>query len=556
LYYQNDVDAESPSIFCVAHNVTEQVLARRKIKESEEELRLAFEIAELGAYRVDLLTNAATYSERIMDWFGFTEQGLSMDVIPTYVHPDDRPHVLQALQESYKSPEQDRHDVTYRVVSRKDGVERHLRSFGKVLFNDEGKSYLMVGVIEDVTKQMLHQKQVEESEHRYRTLIEEATVATALYCGRELTIQYANNIMLGYWGKDDSIIGKPLSEAVPELKGQPFLKLFDKVYTTGEPYIGKEQKALLLVDGKLQDFYFNFTYKALRNKDGEIYGIHHMALDVTEQVIARLNIEEIIAQRTEELAEANDALTKSNKELERSNANLEEFAYAASHDLKEPVRKIHFFSDRLKKELAEQLSENQHRLFERMEHAALRMGRLIDDLLLYSHISRGGTELETVDLNKKVTLVLEDLELEIEEKKASITVDRLPVIKGYRRQLQQLFQNLISNALKYNKPNTPPEINITCRTIKGKDSDLQLKGEQADKQYYLIEVKDKGIGFENKYAERIFNVFTRLHGNAEYKGTGVGLSIVRKVAENHNGFVWAESELGESATFKLLLPVD
>jgi PAS domain S-box-containing protein len=556
LYYQNAGDEEATSIFCVAHNVTEQVLARQKIKESQEELRLAFEIAELGAFRIDLLTDKATYSERIMDWFGFTEQGLSMEVIPTYVHADDRSDVVEALRRSYISAAESRHNITYRVVSKKDGIERHLRSFGKTLFNNEGKPYLMLGVIEDVTKQMLHQKQVEESEHRYRTLIEEATVATGLYLGRELIIQYANNIMTGYWGKDASVIGRSLREAVPELKGQPFFKLLDDVYSTGEPYIGKQEKAELLVDGKLQDFYFNYTYKALRNKDGEIYGIHHMAIDVTEQVLARMNIEEIVAQRTTELAHANEALVKSNKELGRSNSNLEEFAYAASHDLKEPIRKIQFFSDRLKKELAEQLTQGQQTVFERMEHAAERMGKLIDDLLLYSHISRGGTDLETVDLNKKVALVLEDLELEIDEKRATVTADKLPAIKGYRRQLQQLFQNLIGNALKYHKADAPPIINISCSVIKGKDSALCLTGIHGDREYYLIAVKDNGIGFEKKYAERIFNVFTRLHGNAEYKGTGVGLSIVRKVVENHDGFIWAESEPGEGATFKILLPVE
>jgi PAS domain S-box-containing protein len=556
LFYQNDDDIESTSIFCVAHNVTELVLARQKIKESEEELQLAFDIAELGAFRINLLTDVATYSNRIMNWFGFSEQGLSMKVIPTYVHPDDRANVIYALQQSSISAGQAAHNITYRVISRKDGTERHLRSLGRTLFKDEGKPYLMIGVIEDVTKQMLYQKHVQESEHRYRTLIEEATIATALYFGRELTIQYANNLMTEYWGKDAAVLGKPLSEAVPELKDQPFFELLDEVFTTGKPYIGKEEKAQLFIDGKLQNFYFNFTYKALRNKDGEIYGIHHMAVDVTEQVLARLNIEEIVAQRTEELAQANEALIKSNKDLGRSNANLEEFAYAASHDLKEPVRKIHFFTERLRTELVEQLNENQQRLFGRMEQAAQRMEKLIDDLLLYSHIGKGGSNMETVDLNKKVAVVLEDLELEIEEKKADITVDELPAIKGYRRQLQQLFQNLISNALKYNKAGIPPQVHISSTVIKGKDAGLQLTGEQARKLYYLIEVKDNGIGFEKKYAERIFNVFTRLHGNAEYKGTGVGLSIVRKVVENHDGFVWAESELGEGATFKLLLPVD
>jgi light-regulated signal transduction histidine kinase (bacteriophytochrome) len=224
--------------------------------------------------------------------------------------------------------------------------------------------------------------------------------------------------------------------------------------------------------------------------------------------------------------------------------------------MKEPIRKIHFFADRLKEHLSEKMDDNDKRLFERMEYASRRMGALIDDLLLYSHITKSSSTRESVDLNQKVTMVLEDLELQIDEKNAVVNVGKLPVINGYRRQLQQLFQNLIGNALKYGKPGVPPRVDITCKKVNGKDTGEDITGEAAEKTYYLIEVKDNGIGFEQKYAEKIFNVFTRLHGNAEYKGTGVGLSIVRKVMENHNGFVRAESVPDEGSVFKVYFPAD
>ncbi|MDQ3551256.1 MAG: ATP-binding protein [Bacteroidota bacterium] len=249
-------------------------------------------------------------------------------------------------------------------------------------------------------------------------------------------------------------------------------------------------------------------------------------------------------------------LEKYVEELKRSNINLEEFAYAASHDLKEPIRKIHFFSDRLKVKLQGKLEEEDQRLFERMEFAAKRMGSLIDDLLLYSHISKVAVISEEVDLNTKVETVLEDLELEIQDKQAQITVDQLPVIKGHKRQLQQLFQNILSNALKYSKQNTPSIIHINSSLIKGKDTSLHLSGDDVNRLYHLIEVKDNGIGFDQNESHRIFNVFTRLHGNAEFKGTGVGLSIARKVVENHHGYIWAQSEPGIGSTFKILLAAD
>jgi len=144
----------------------------------------------------------------------------------------------------------------------------------------------------------------------------------------------------------------------------------------------------------------------------------------------------------------------------------------------------------------------------------------------------------------------------VQEKGAKIHVAQLPTIKGHRRQFQQLFQNLIGNALKYSKQNVVPEISIAATSIRGKDTGVNMTIEESNKLYHAITVKDNGVGFEQKDADRIFNVFTRLHGNAEYRGTGVGLSIARKVAENHQGFIKAESQPGQGATFSVYLPAE
>lgn len=418
-------DGSVSALICVAVDVTEQVMARRKIEESKEELQLALDIADLGAFHVDLTNNTATYSQRIMNWFGFADQGLGMDVIFNRIHPEDISRVKQALDDASISEANSRHDVSYRVEHPHDGTILHLRSFGKTLFA-EGKAVVIVGAIQDVTAQMLYQQQLRESES-----------------------------------------------------------------------------------------------------------------DLQQKVL----------ERTLEL----EAL---NQELKRSNDKLEEFAYAASHDMKEPIRKIQFFSDRLKQQLQPTLSEEQNHLFGRIGHAANRMSTLIEDLLTYSHVSKGIPHLATIDLNKKVQNVLEDLELEIEEKGAKITVGSLPSITGHRQQIQQLFQNLVSNALKYARPGTPTEIEISSRPVYGHETPLPLNETEAEKQYHLLEIKDNGIGFDQKDAERIFHVFTRLHGKTEYPGTGIGLSIVQKVVDNHNGHIWAESEPGKGASFKVLLPVD
>jgi light-regulated signal transduction histidine kinase (bacteriophytochrome) len=271
--------------------------------------------------------------------------------------------------------------------------------------------------------------------------------------------------------------------------------------------------------------------------------------DITEAKLVEEELERIVRERTSELENAN-------RELKRSNQNLEEFAYAASHDLKEPTRKILFFANRLKELLRDQLSDEQSHLFDRMELSAQRMGTLIEDLLTFSHVSRGAARLEKVDLKKKLQHVLEDLELEIQEKSATITISHLPTIIGHKRQMQQLFQNLLSNALKYGRPDEPPQIHISSTLVEGSEITGYQKGAAESKKYWLIVVRDHGIGFEKEDAERIFNVFTRLHGNAEYKGSGVGLSIARKVVENHHGYIWAESQPGEGSTFKVLLPAE
>jgi signal transduction histidine kinase len=183
------------------------------------------------------------------------------------------------------------------------------------------------------------------------------------------------------------------------------------------------------------------------------------------------------------------------------------------------------------------------------------MNTLIDDLLVYSSVSSGAVLDEDVDLNDLVKSVLEDLELAIGENNTKIIIGTLPTIKGNRRQLQQLFQNIIENAVKYKKQEINSEVSITSQLIKENVGEAFPPNTPVkDQPYYLIEINDNGIGFEPENAEKIFDVFTRLHGNAEYKGTGVGLSIVRKVAENHGGYIWAESNLGEGSSFKLILP--
>jgi len=239
--------------------------------------------------------------------------------------------------------------------------------------------------------------------------------------------------------------------------------------------------------------------------------------------------------------------------LSRSNASLEEFAYAASHDLQEPLRKISFFSERLREGLAAQLSPENAAMFERMEGAAGRMRALIDDLLAYSQVNLKPEAYGDVWLQEVVQQVLTDLEAGITETGALISIGTMPRVRGDERQLRQLFQNLIGNAIKYRKPGVTPLVELHSRKWDGKGFGFPTELLPGD--YWLIEIRDNGIGFEPEHAEKIFKVFQRLHGRSEYAGTGVGLAIVQKVVHNHKGFIRAEGQPGEGAVFQLLLPV-
>ncbi len=258
------------------------------------------------------------------------------------------------------------------------------------------------------------------------------------------------------------------------------------------------------------------------------------------------------------------ALELANLELRHSNDNLQQFAYVASHDLQEPLRKILSFGDILAQKYDAVIDETGKDMISRMQASASRMSVLIKDLLDYSRISTHRAPFEPIALSDMLTDVLSDLFVAINESKALIKWDELPVLSGDKRQLQQLFQNLLSNAIKFRQQGVIPHIKISSRIVSVKEIStymaekptiMAVKGDGSEQLFHEISVADNGIGFDEKYLDRIFQVFQRLHGKANYAGTGVGLAICRKVAENHRGMLTATSELNTGSTFMLCLPV-
>ena len=246
-------------------------------------------------------------------------------------------------------------------------------------------------------------------------------------------------------------------------------------------------------------------------------------------------------------------LEENNEALSRSNEHLQQFAYVASHDLQEPLRKIQSFGNLLQNQYADQLGEGGNYL-DRMQAAAGRMSVLIKDLLMFSRISTHQEAAVPVPLTTLVSAVVNDLDLTIQETEAQITIDPLPIIQGDPTQLGQLFQNLLSNALKFRRAGSTPVIQISCQTISASQLPTTVKPALDTATYYRIDVADNGIGFDEKFRDRIFQVFQRLHGKSEFAGTGVGLAICEKVAVNHGGGITAHSQPGQGATFSVFLP--
>jgi PAS domain S-box-containing protein len=292
---------------------------------------------------------------------------------------------------------------------------------------------------------------------------------------------------------------------------------------------------------------------------------HDAALTVTRYIMAvqdvtsRRRMEETLVEQTEALRQWSEELEErvrqrtaelesANAKLRVSNRELQDFASVASHDLQEPLRKILAFGDRLESKSAEALGEEGKDYLHRMKSAAARMQALIGDLLAFSRVTTKAQPFVEVDLNEVAFEVLLDLETRIHETRAVIRFDPLPVVEADPTQMRQLFQNLIGNALKFRKADVVPQIHVRAEAVPAAPADGRA-GPQC-----RIFVQDNGIGFDEKYLDRIFNVFQRLHARGEYEGTGIGLAVCRKIAERHGGTIAASSRPGEGSTFVVTLP--
>jgi signal transduction histidine kinase len=279
----------------------------------------------------------------------------------------------------------------------------------------------------------------------------------------------------------------------------------------------------------------------LRDENGEPAFMRGTSLDITKQ-----------REMEKQLMQLNEVLLQKNEQLQYSNKELVSFAYVASHDLQAPLRQIRTFTSRLLEVETENLSDNGKEYLKRIDSASRRMQNLIEDLLSWSKTETSEKTFQLCDLNEILDEVKTTLKVFIEEQAATIEAVNLPVVKIIPFQFKQMFENLLINAIKYSKPDAAPHITISSQQVKGSES--SWKDAKLEQDYFKISVRDNGIGFDPQYAERIFELFQRLHDKHEYPGTGLGLAICKKVIQNHKGFITADASPGSGATFTIYLP--
>jgi PAS domain S-box-containing protein len=535
-------------------DVTELRHADQRILDSEERFRSLAKHAPVMIWMSDNNGDCIFVNEYWKKITGKSEKESLASAWTALVHPDDREAVynewqkVASLRTSFL--------VKHRLLT-KDQDFIVVQTSGRPMYNASNEFIGHIGIMEDITLQenatsvlekeirrrtadLIHKnEELRRSEERYHKMIAEVQDYAILLMDTEGNIQN--------WNKGaQHIKGYTASEAV----GMNFRNFYTPedrdvdlpgVLLNTARIHGKATNEGWRVRKDGSVFWGSVVITSLHDDANNVVGFSKVTRDLTE----RKKAEDILKENAEEI-------NSKNKELELMNQELASFAYVSSHDLQEPLRKIQTFSSRIV-ETEPGLSDKGKDYFSRMQNAAFRMQTLIEDLLAYSRTNTSEKKFETVDLNKVVADVKNDFKERIEEKHATVEVDELPTMEVIVFQFRQLLTNILSNALKFSKPDVAPKIEIHYESAKA--SKLNVPELDPKKNYHYFRVTDNGIGFDPEHKHKIFEVFQRLHGRSEYSGTGIGLAICKKIVENHGGFVQAIGEPGKGATFNIYIPV-
>lgn len=539
--FRRDPEGNPVSFLSLSDDVTDRVLREEKSRQFEQMVNITEEAFHFGKWEYEVGTGKTQWSEGIYDIFDLpmghpARNTFTSEQYVSYLSVQDREQLTKDVERALATgtPYSYEHHIQLPW-----GGDKWLRGYGKPLLNSDGQVYKIVGTTWDITEEYLKKQTLQKYAFQLADAERFLKLGTWEWNMQERKVKWST----GFWN---------LLE-YPETEQKSDWISMDQYYDHIEPEEeaearNRERNALqrtedaeqVLTEVKIRTRQGNVRYllsstRVIEWKDGKpIYAIGYSA-DVTDMRLTQAALEQKV------------------NELDRAYQEAEQFAYVASHDLQEPLRKVTSFGERLRDRCGTNFDDSCQQYLTRMLDATGRMRTLIDNLLTLSRTKRAPNLMESVDLAKIINDVQADVELKIQEKQATITTTALPIVEGVSIQLHQLFYNLIFNALKFAKRDVPSAIEIAARPVTQKEQykyDLELFAE-----YVLITVKDNGIGFEPQYAQDIFTPFKKLHARSEYEGTGIGLAICKKVVQNHKGVMWAESELEQGATFYVILPL-
>jgi PAS domain S-box-containing protein len=519
-------------------DVTQRHDMLKRLARSEELHKQAQALTHLGNWSWSLLDNRVDWSDEMYRIFGLDPQSevMTFDRLEHFVHPEDREMLRQRLRNALT--EYRAEDYIVRLVT-DDGSIKYVEGKTEILCDEQGLAYKLAGTCQDVTEHYVLNELLKENEEASRQLINSAPEAiVVINKASEILLWNPKAVEIFGW-EEPEILGSTLTDTIllPEHRQQ---------MEAGILLSRKEYVKLLNSTVEVQ---------ALKKSGQTCYIALNISRSIRSgQVVYIAFIRDISAEKAIalKLEEQRNQLASQNKALERSNHELTAFNYISSHDLKEPVRKIKIFSNIISAE-AETLTKQQMDAVSRITTAADHMERLIEALIVFSRTNTGERKFEQVSLNDIIAEVRHRMKDQIEESGATISSAPLPRIDAIHFQVQQLFENIIGNALKYARPGVPPQIHIDAQVVPG--TSISEPGVSGSQDYHKISVSDNGIGFEQQYASKIFEVFQRLHGKDTYSGTGIGLAICKKIVQNHDGFITAHSIPGQGATFEILLPL-
>ena len=599
------LDEDNSTVIAIlqqTEDITEHVKTEERLADTQYQLDEALAIGQIGTWAWDVQGDTVVADKNLARMFGVpvdvAASGISLETFTNAIYSEDRARVVDEIEAAVATGAA--FESEYRTIST-DGTVRWVIARGRISRNRKGEVVGFPGVVVDISDRKTAEQnltflaaasaELASSLDYTRTLHNLAHMIVreiADWCSVDILDDNGKLKQIALTHKDQSAVAwvKQLQEQQGEDRYNEDSAI-GKVLATGQseyyPYITPETPTDRSEDSriieKLKISSVVIAPLIVREKTvGTITFVsteqkHHYTksdLAMFEDLAKRISltmtnthfIEETRRQVVEldrlriQLQAANEALETrvkrrtaqlevTNLNLQRSNQELQDFAYVASHDLQEPLRKIQAFGTILQDEYAETLGEGGDYLV-RMRSAAARMSTLIEDLLAFSRVTTHAKEHAEIDLTTIIGEVLEDLEARIGDTHGTVSVGKLPKMHADPMQMRQLFQNLIGNALKFHRPDIPPNVIIESTIIKPTSNSNGT---------YEIRVTDNGVGFDEKYLDRIFAVFQRLHGRDSYEGTGIGLAVCRKIVERHNGEITATSTPGKGSTFIIRLPI-